>query len=118
MIRNFESRRYSMAGFLNRSCKTMLSLAAVLALAGSVHGAAVADFGTTAPTPGINDIAQTNAGTADDTGGNYFSDKASPPGQAFTTGSNPSGYGLTTLYIKTGGYNADRIGRASCRERV
>ena len=112
MIRNSESRRYSMAGFLNRSCKTMLSLAAVLALAGSVHGAAVADFGTTAPVPGGNDVSQLTAGTADDTGGNYFADKTAPPGQTFTTGSNPSGYALTALYIKTGGYNANSTGTA------
>lgn len=101
-----------MAGLLNRPCKITMSLISVLALAGSVHAASIADFGTTAPTPGGNDVAQLTAGTADDTGGNYFSDKASPPGQTFTTGSNPSGYGLTSLYVKTGGYNANNTGTA------
>ena len=111
MIRNSESRRYSMAGHLNRSCKTMLSLAAAVALAGSVQGAAIADFGTTAPTPGANDVSQLTGGNNRD-GLNYYADNSSPPGQTFTTGSNASGYGLTSLYVQTGGYDGNNTGTA------
>ena len=100
-----------MAGFLNRSCKTMLSLAAAVALAGSVQGAAIADFGTTAPTPGANDVSQLTGGNNRD-GLNYYADNSSPPGQTFTTGSNASGYGLVSLYVKTGGYDGNNTGTA------
>ena len=100
-----------MAGHLNRSCKTMLSLAAAVALAGSVQGAAIADFGTTAPTPGANDVSQLTGGNNRD-GLNYYADNSSPPGQTFTTGSNASGYGLTSLYVQTGGYDGNNTGTA------
>ena len=100
-----------MAGHLNRSCKTMLSLAAAVALAGSVQGAAIADFGTTAPTPGANDVSQLTGGNNRD-GLNYYADNSSPPGQTFTTGSNASGYGLVSLYVKTGGYDGNNTGTA------
>ena len=100
-----------MVGLLNRSGKTMLSLAAFLALAGPVQAAAIAEYGSTAPTPGPNDVAQT-VGGADRDNLNYFSDNSTPPGQTFTTGSNPSGYGLAALYVKTGGDNGNNTGTA------
>ena len=100
-----------MAGNLHRSCKSVLSLAAALALAGSVHAAAIADFGTTDPLPGANDISQFGSGNNRD-GLNYYSDNGNAPGQTFTTGSNASGYGLVSLYIKTGGYDANNTGTA------
>jgi hypothetical protein len=113
MIKNSELKSNSKVGFLNRSCKTMLSLAAVLILTESAHAAAIADFGTTAPTPGPNDISQlVNNGDSARDGLNYFADNSSPPGQTFTTGSNPSGYALTSLYVQTGGYNANNTGTA------
>jgi hypothetical protein len=89
----------------------MLSLAAAVALAGSVQGAAIADFGTTAPTPGANDVSQLTGGNNRD-GLNYYADNSSPPGQTFTTGSNASGYGLTSLYVQTGGYDGNNTGTA------
>ena len=91
---------------LARRVSGMSLFIAAVALAGSVHGATIADFGTTAPTPGGDDVAQLTPGTDRD-GLNYFSDNATPPGQTFTTGSNASGYGLTALYVKTGGDNAN-----------
>jgi hypothetical protein len=113
MIKHSESRSYFIARLLNRTGKTILTLAAMLALAGSVRGAAIADFGTTAPTPGANDISQlVNNGDSARDGLNYFADNSSPPGQTFTTGSNPSGYALTSLYVQTGGYNANNTGTA------
>jgi hypothetical protein len=63
------------------------------------------DIGATAPTPGPNDIAQlvpaTGASSPD--GLNYYFDNSSPPGQTFTTGSNPSGYTLGSVSILTAG---------------
>jgi hypothetical protein len=67
------------------------------------------DLGTTAPTPGPNDIAQlsTAGNTSWPDGLNYFTDNqaqygSGEPGQTFTTGSNPSGYVMTRLAISTG----------------
>jgi hypothetical protein len=102
---------YSSAGGLTGPRKVMLSLVATLALAGSGLGATIADFGTTAPTPGANDISQLTGGSATD-GLNYFADNSSPPGQTFTTGTNASGYALGSLYVQTGGYNANNTATA------
>jgi hypothetical protein len=63
------------------------------------------DIGSTAPTPGANDISQltipTGANSPD--GLNYYFDNGTPPGQTFTTGSNPTGYVLTSLAMATAG---------------
>lgn len=82
------------------------SLIVSTALGWSANGAVISDFGTTTPTQGGSDVGQLTGGTARD-GLNYFSDNSTPPGQTFTTGSNVSGYGLTSLFIKTGGDNAN-----------
>src|SRR5258708_25426195 len=58
-----------------RRASGIASFIAAVVLGGAVHGATIADFGATAPTPGANDVAQLTAGTADDTGANYFTDK-------------------------------------------
>jgi hypothetical protein len=97
---------FSNAGFFFRVRRGALCLLAAGTLATSVNGAVVADFGATAPTPAPSDVAQLTTG-ADRDGLNYYSDNANPPGQTFTTGGNPSGYGLTSLYVKTGGYDAN-----------
>jgi hypothetical protein len=64
------------------------------------------DIGTTAPTPGTYDIAQTNGivggYAATPPGLNYYIDNASPPGETFTTGSNPNGYFLGSAAIQLG----------------
>jgi hypothetical protein len=38
---------------------------------------------------------------------NYFADNNPPPGQTFTTGSNPAGYTLTGIYLQTAGVNSE-----------
>jgi hypothetical protein len=97
--------------FLGHWRKTLIPLGMILFMAASVRGASISDFGTTAPALGANDVAQTTGGSDRD-GLNYYADNSSPPGQTFITGSNPSGYGLTALYVKTGGYDANNTGTA------
>ena len=89
-----------------RQSKFMLAFAAGLALTVAVQAQVVlTDIGPTAPTPGPNDISQLTAATAAQKpdGLNYYVDNPSPPGQTFTTGSNPEGYVLTSLSILTAG---------------
>ena len=84
----------------------MLALAAGLALTSTTQAQVVlTDIGPTAPTLGPDDISQLTAATAAQKpdGLNYYFDNSSPPGQTFTTGSNPQGYVLTTLSILTAG---------------
>src|SRR5260370_20648472 len=97
---------FSMVMVPKKARKIGLSLVTALLLADYVQGPVISDFGTPAPTQGANDVAQLTAGSDRD-GLNYYSDNATPPGQTFTTGSNPSGYGLNALYVKTGGYDAN-----------
>jgi hypothetical protein len=65
------------------------------------------DTGTTnAPTPGANDISQLLNTSQNNDGFNYYTDNGIPNarnGQTFTTGSNPAGYTLNTLYWKSAG---------------
>lgn len=78
----------------------------------------LADNGSTAPTPGGDDISQLS--TTGDTGnpspiGNYYSNGNStgtpvPPGEKFTTGSNAGGYTLTDVYVQAGNGNGNSIG--------
>ncbi len=66
--------------------------------------ATLADIGATDPVLSFEgDISQllSAAGTAD--GLNYYYDNGNPPGQTFTTGSNPNGYTLTSLAIRLAG---------------
>jgi len=91
--------------------RKLASFIVAVALGGSAYGAAVADFGTTDPVPGANDVSQFGSGNNRD-GLNYYSDNGNAPGQTFTTGSNASGYGLVSLYVKTGGYDANNTGTA------
>ncbi|HWH68756.1 MAG TPA: hypothetical protein VNT26_05190, partial [Candidatus Sulfotelmatobacter sp.] len=90
--------------------KTLLTtLTIALALVGANHArgqaaATLVDLGPVAPTPGPNAIAQlgvTSGSTPD--GLNYYFDNANPPGQTFTTGSNPGGYMLNSVSILTDG---------------
>jgi hypothetical protein len=96
---------------LGRQGLGIVSFMAVLALAAASHAAAISDFGTTDPVPGANDVSQFGSGNNRD-GLNYYSDNANAPGQTFTTGNNTSGYGLVSLYVKTGGYDANNTGTA------
>ena len=62
---------------------------------------AMIDLGTTAPTPGPNDITQFQTGNANMDGFNYYTDNGAGHGnwcgQSFTTGTNNNGYVLQTL---------------------
>ena len=99
-----------------------LLLAAALALGspGSARAQVILqDIGATAPTPGPDDIAQLNTSTqlAPD-GLNYYYDNGNAPGQTFTTGSNPSGYTLTSLSLKTAGNGNNWTGANSYTLRL
>ena len=63
----------------------------------------ITDIGASAPTPGANDISQLVYGNVAPAGLNYYWDNGTPPGQSFTTGSNPQGYVLTSLALQTSG---------------
>jgi len=114
MIRKSESK-HSLGAGLTGPRKPLLALAALLSLAAYVHGAAIADYGTTAPAPGASDQAQLASSGSSSTldGLNYYSNNGSPPGQTFTTGSNPAGYAMPTLFVKTGGYGNGGTATAS-----
>ncbi len=69
----------------------------------------MADIGTNTPTPGPLDISQLLNTSQNNDGLNYYTDNGannnSWPGQTFTTGTNASGYVLTSLTWKSGGAN-------------
>jgi hypothetical protein len=70
--------------------------------------ATLTDVGAGTPSVEANDLAQPVIGNSQSAGGspdglNYYFDNASPPGQVFTTGSNPGGYVLNSLALKMGG---------------
>ena len=83
-----------------------------IGLAGVLHAQTLADI-TNAPTPGTNDIYQLSTQgnqTAPD-GLNYYTDNqisygTGEPGQTFTTGTNATGYVLTSVAVRTGGIGA------------
>jgi hypothetical protein len=66
--------------------------------------AVLSDIGATTPAPLPDDISQLSGlGPRKPDGLNYYTDNSSPPGQTFTTGSDPSGYTLTSLAVHTAG---------------
>ena len=69
----------------------------------------ILNLGATAPLPSGFDIAQlsTAGNVGNPSGLNYYSDDDATgvPGQTFTTGSNPDGYLLSSLYILWGSIN-------------
>src|SRR5215469_11806519 len=90
----------------------LIAVAAMLVpvMASAQNIATVTDLGASAPVPGANDISQlgTSGQASSPDGLNYYTDDypshgGGAPGQTFTTGSNPTGYWLNTLAIKTGG---------------
>src|ERR1019366_5221904 len=85
---------------------TILAAAALLLWTTGANAQVVlTDIGATAPVPGANDISQLTpaSGAQNPDGLNYYFDNGNPPGQTFTTGSNPQGYVITSLAIKTAG---------------
>jgi len=97
--------------------RLLLAGAAVLGLPGSARAAAtLADIGAANPTPGTYDISQLLNSTVNNPGGlNYYDNNANntgttPPGQTFTTGSNPVGYVLNSVALKTSGNGSTSSG--------
>ena len=74
----------------------------VTAMPWAARAQSLTDIGSGNPVPGTNDIFQLSTnGNQTLTGAfNYFTDNANPPGQTFTTGTNP--LVLTSVAIRTG----------------
>jgi uncharacterized repeat protein (TIGR03806 family) len=98
------------------SLKQLAVVVLSAALGGASHAqtpATLADFGSSAPTPGAYDISQlSTAGNQRFPDGlNYYTDNqtdhdAGEPGQTFTTGSVAAIYTLTNLYLKSAGLDS------------
>ena len=87
---------------------------AAAVLAGTAGAQTLVDLGATAPIPGTNDISQfsTIGNRTFPDGLNYFTDNQTSfgngePGQTFLTGTNPAGYVLSSLAIRTSGLGND-----------
>jgi beta-galactosidase len=94
---------------INRT-KMALTISALMILAGTICAQTLTDIGATAPTPGVNDVSQlsTSGNTTFPDYLNYYTDNQSrhsggEPGQTFTTGTNSSGYTLTSVSLRTAG---------------
>jgi hypothetical protein len=81
-----------------------------IGLAGVLHAQTLTDIGSSAPSPGTNDISQlSNQGNQTAPNSlNYYTDNQTghgtgEPGQTFTTGTNAAGYMLTSVTVRTGG---------------
>ena len=90
-----------------------LAVMVFMMLAGAGRSQTLLDLGAAAPTPGANDIAQlSTAGNQTKPDGlNYYTDNqtshsAGEPGQTFTTGTNSSGYTLTSVSLMTAGLDS------------
>jgi hypothetical protein len=85
----------------------ILVFTAVAAMTGVGYAqATLTDLGSTAPSPGTNDIYQLSA-SSNQTGPdglNYFTDNNPPAGQTFTTGTNAMN--LVSVAIRTAGLNS------------
>lgn len=88
-----------------KSVFTMLALTSLAVTVTAQTTATLTDIGVNQPAVGPNDIYQTNwQGQASSPDGlNYYVDNASPPGETFTTGSNPAGYIVDSLALQTAG---------------
>ena len=80
-----------------------------IGLAGVLHAQTLTDIGSSAPSPGTNDIYQlsTQGNTANPNKPdalNYYTDNNPPPGQTFTTGTNAMR--LVSVAIKTAGLDS------------
>ena len=105
------SLQFTALGFSNRVRVTetqayLAGIGAAACLALTAHAqtlATLTDIGAPAPVPGVDDAYQLTTGAGNPDGLNYYFDNNPPPGQTFTTGSDPNGYVLTTLTIGTAG---------------
>jgi hypothetical protein len=77
------------------------SLVATVTLTYADTSGVLSDIGTTTPSPLPDDISQLTIGLGarKPDGLNYYLDNGAPPGQTFTTGTDPSGYTLTSLAV-------------------
>jgi len=78
--------------------------------------ATLSDIGAANPVPGPNDPSQLlcRTGTGNPPGLNYYWDNGSPNGSTFSTGSNPGGYVLNSVALKSnGGGGSDGSGGIS-----
>ena len=101
------SYRVIVSNSLNNATSPVVSVPVLVTTSITItNGGILTDIGSNAPAPGTYDIAQTNGivgGNADVPKGlNYYIDNASPPGDTFTTGSNPNGYVLNSAAIQIG----------------
>ena len=89
---------------MNTAIRSLTLQLFAVGLAGSLSAQTLTDLGTTAPTPGTNDISQlsTQGNQTWPDGINYFTDNNPPVGQTFTTGTNA--LNLASVAIKTGGF--------------
>ena len=90
-----------------------LAVSVLMVLAGAIRAQTLTDLGATAPTPGAKDVVQlsTSGNTTFPDGLNYYTDNqtghsAGEPGQTFTTGTNSSGYTLTSVSFMTAGLDS------------
>jgi beta-galactosidase len=93
--------------------KMALAAGVLLFLTVAIRAQTLTDLGTSAPTPGSNDIAQLstegNQTFPDDL--NYYTDNqtghdAGEPGQTFTTGTNSRGYLVSSVSLMTAGLDS------------
>ncbi|MGO8838034.1 MAG: cellulase family glycosylhydrolase [Limisphaerales bacterium] len=84
----------------------LVSMLPAIGLAGVLHAQTLADIGSSAPTPGINDLYQlsTNGNQKFPDTLNYYTDNNPPAGQTFTTGTNAMR--LVSVAIKTAGLDS------------
>ena len=92
---------------ITKFASRIVATVSLFGLATLASAQTLTDIGATPPTPGANDISQlSNVGTVSQPDGlNYYIDNASPPGQTFTTGSNPAGYILNSVALLTDAAN-------------
>ena len=86
--------------------RSILHICVFAGLAARLCAQTLADIGSTAPTPGANDISQlsTQGNKTMPDGINYYTDNNPPVGQTFTAGTNAMR--LTSVAIKTAGLNS------------
>ena len=91
---------------MTNTFRSIVLLLAATGLAGSLNAQTLTDIGTSAPTPGTNDISQlsTQGSQTFPDGLNYYTDNYLPAGQTFTTGTNAMN--LVSVAIKTAGQDS------------
>jgi hypothetical protein len=97
---------------MNPAVRSLILPCIAVVAGGHLWAQTLTDIGTSAPSPGTNDIyqlsTQGNTTSPDTNTLNYFTDNQTghgtgEPGQTFTTGTNVTGYVLTSVAVRTGG---------------